>query len=150
MHVVVRAIEVPHTSFQRGVSTKSSISQLSLLLFFNMLVTNIIAGSGIEVVSIVRPLTRYVRRVTARDQHASAKHTSKTRSRLDPFRTAVPFWGQTTQISSSLSPKRGCGSKEVNSTGVFLSFFFSVCSFFILPPCNMFALLFSLLPIDSH
>ena len=28
--------------------------------------------------------------------------------RLDPFRTAVPFWGQTTQISSGLSPQPDC------------------------------------------
>ena len=28
-------------------------------------------------------------------------------------RTAVPFRGQTSQISSSLSPKRDCGSKGV-------------------------------------
>ena len=33
---------------------------------------------------------------------------------LNPFRTAVPFWGQTTQILSSLPPKRDCGSKRVN------------------------------------
>ena len=33
---------------------------------------------------------------------------------LNPFRTAVPFWGQTPQPSSSLSPKRDCGSKGVN------------------------------------
>ena len=32
--------------------------------------------------------------------------------------TAVPFWGQTTQISSSLSPKRDCGPKGVKSVGV--------------------------------
>ena len=32
---------------------------------------------------------------------------------LNPFRTAVPFWGQTTQISSSSCPKRDCGSKGV-------------------------------------
>ena len=25
--------------------------------------------------------------------------------------TAVPFWGQTSQISSSVAPKRDCGSK---------------------------------------
>ena len=30
---------------------------------------------------------------------------------VNPSRTSVPFWGQTTQISSSLSPKRDCGSK---------------------------------------
>ena len=30
---------------------------------------------------------------------------------FNPFRTAVPFWGQTTLISSNLSPKRDCGSK---------------------------------------
>ena len=33
-------------------------------------------------------------------------------SSLDPFGTAVPFWGQTTQISSSLSPQRDCGSER--------------------------------------
>ena len=29
------------------------------------------------------------------------------------FRTAVPFWGQVTQIPSNLSPKRDCGPKRV-------------------------------------
>ena len=33
---------------------------------------------------------------------------------LNPFRTTVPYWGQTPQISSSLSPKRDCGSIWVN------------------------------------
>ena len=32
---------------------------------------------------------------------------------LNPFRTAVSFWGQSTQIWSSLSPNRDCGSKRV-------------------------------------
>ena len=32
---------------------------------------------------------------------------------INPFRTAVPFWGQTIQISSSLSPKRDWGPKGV-------------------------------------
>ena len=32
----------------------------------------------------------------------------------NPSRTAVPFWGQTTQIPSSLSPKRDCGPKRAN------------------------------------
>ena len=35
---------------------------------------------------------------------------------FNPLRTAVPFWGQTTQISNSLSPKRDCGSKGINSS----------------------------------
>ena len=30
-----------------------------------------------------------------------------------PFRTAVPFWRQPTQIPSNLSSKRDCGSKRV-------------------------------------
>ena len=34
---------------------------------------------------------------------------------LNPFRTAVPFWGQTSQISSSFVPKRDCGSKGVKN-----------------------------------
>ena len=33
---------------------------------------------------------------------------------INPFRTAVPFWGQTTQIPSKLSPKRDCGPKRVH------------------------------------
>ena len=36
-------------------------------------------------------------------------------SALNPFRTAVPFRGQTSQISSSFVPKRDCGSKRVNT-----------------------------------
>ena len=32
---------------------------------------------------------------------------------FSPFRTAVPFWEQTTLNLTSLSPKRGCGSKRV-------------------------------------
>ena len=30
------------------------------------------------------------------------------------FRTAVAFWGQSSQVSSSFVPKRDCGSKGVN------------------------------------
>ena len=43
-----------------------------------------------------------------------------TKRTINPFRTAVPFWGQTSQISSSLSPKRDCGSKGVNITKTYL------------------------------
>ena len=32
---------------------------------------------------------------------------------IDRFRTAVPFWGQTSQIISNLSPKRDCSPKRV-------------------------------------
>ena len=32
---------------------------------------------------------------------------------VNPFRTAVPFWGQPTQILSKLSPKRDCSSERV-------------------------------------
>ena len=35
---------------------------------------------------------------------------------VNPFRTAVPFGGQTTQIPSSLSPKRDCSSKRDKGT----------------------------------
>ena len=38
---------------------------------------------------------------------------------LRPFRTAVPFWGQTSQKISKLSPKRDWGSKGVRSYLVF-------------------------------
>ena len=43
-------------------------------------------------------------------------NTASSHLCYNPFRTAVPYhmWGQTTQILSSLSPKRDCGSKGVN------------------------------------
>ena len=34
---------------------------------------------------------------------------------LTPLEPQSHMWGQTTQISSSLSPKRDCGSKGVNT-----------------------------------
>ena len=34
---------------------------------------------------------------------------------FNPFRTAVPFWGQCLQFLSSLSPKPGCGTKRVKT-----------------------------------
>ena len=44
---------------------------------------------------------------------------SKSRQRLlNPIRTAVPFWGQTTLIPSDLSPKRDRGPKRVNCSPV--------------------------------
>ena len=36
------------------------------------------------------------------------------RKGLDPMRTAVPFWGQSTQILSHSSPKRVCGPVRVD------------------------------------
>ena len=45
---------------------------------------------------------------------STAVGTLLSESIINPFRTAVSLWGQTTQISSSLSPKRDCGSKGVN------------------------------------
>ena len=35
---------------------------------------------------------------------------------FNPFRTAAPFWGQSTQSPSSLSLERGCGPNRVNKT----------------------------------
>ena len=34
---------------------------------------------------------------------------------LTPFRTAAPFWGQSTWNLTGLSPLRDCGFKRVNS-----------------------------------
>ena len=50
---------------------------------------------------------------------------------VDPpitFRTAVSFWGQSSQISSGLSPNRDCGSKRDKqdpSTGYVRNFLLS-------------------------
>ena len=52
----------------------------------------------------------------------------RTRSSINPFRTAVRLWGRASQISNSLSPKRGCGSEGVKP--VFFLFFFSYRSHF--------------------
>ena len=42
---------------------------------------------------------------------------------INPFRTAVPLWGQTSQISSTLSPKRDCGSKGVKKINKMLPWY---------------------------
>ena len=39
--------------------------------------------------------------------------TGLPHSSLNPLRTAVPFWGQTSRILSNVSPKRNCGPKRV-------------------------------------
>ena len=36
---------------------------------------------------------------------------------FNPVRSAVPFWGQISQIPSSLSPKRDCSSERVKKGG---------------------------------
>ena len=41
----------------------------------------------------------------------------KTWKMLNPFRTAVPFWGQTSLIVSSSSPKCDCSPERVNWAG---------------------------------
>ena len=38
---------------------------------------------------------------------------------LNPFRPAVPFWGRTPLILSSLSPKRDCGPKRAINSNSF-------------------------------
>ena len=40
-----------------------------------------------------------------------------SRDRFNPFRTAVPFRGQTSQILSNLSLKRDCSPKRVKAGG---------------------------------
>ena len=42
----------------------------------------------------------------------NATLTSTSIQQLNPFRTAVPFWGQNTQILNKLSPQRDCGPKK--------------------------------------
>ena len=37
-----------------------------------------------------------------------------TSTAINPFRTAVPFWVQISQILSNMCPERDCGSKRVN------------------------------------
>ena len=51
--------------------------------------------------------------VFSRDHPFTCEEFVDICSFFNPFRTAVPFWGQTTQFSSSLPPKRDCGSKGV-------------------------------------
>ena len=48
---------------------------------------------------------------------------------LNPFRTAVPFWGQNPQISSSLSPKRDSGFKGVTSFSAALYMYINLTLF---------------------
>ena len=48
--------------------------------------------------------------------HGNSGHC-RVDTNVNPFRTAVPFWGQTSQISSSFVPKRDRGSKGVKIQG---------------------------------
>ena len=52
----------------------------------------------------------------ARGAHTTTSLVSRHPSVLNPFRTAVPFWGRTTSNLSGLSPKRDCGTNRVNVT----------------------------------
>ena len=45
--------------------------------------------------------------------HAASTVAQMRHRKINPFRNAVPFWGRTTQILSSLPPKRDCASKGV-------------------------------------
>ena len=49
---------------------------------------------------------------------------------VNPFRTAVPLWGQTIQFSSSLSPKWDCSPKGVNTAVL------KTCATICLPATN--------------
>ena len=52
-------------------------------------------------------------------QQKQGNQTKSRKVRLNPFKTAVSIWGQTTHTnSSSLSPNRDCGSKGVNQVSV--------------------------------
>ena len=55
---------------------------------------------------------------------------------INPFRTAVPFLGQTSQIMSNLSPKRDCGSKGVNDHLLLSSGCLHVSSMYEVTPQN--------------
>ena len=59
---------------------------------------------------------------------SSFLHPCRCICRSNPSRTAAPFWGQTAQRLSSLSPKRDCGSK----TGFKVNPSSRHCFFFVL------------------
>ena len=45
---------------------------------------------------------------------------------LDPFRTAVPLWRQTTRNLNGLSPKRDCGAKRESLTGTHIHSYYTM------------------------
>ena len=51
--------------------------------------------------------------------HASWRKRVTPSNPLNPFGTAVPFWGQTSLIPSDLSPKRDWGPKTFRNAGPF-------------------------------
>ena len=56
--------------------------------------------------------------ITDEDLHYNIDVFRADDTPLNPFRTAVTFWVQISQISNSLSPKRDCGSKGHAGTQV--------------------------------
>ena len=58
-------------------------------------------------------------------RHNRATININTSSRfIDPFRTAVPFWVQSTWNLTGLYPKRDCGSKNIKLHGISGRFIF--------------------------
>ena len=61
------------------------------------------------------------------------------RAHLDPFRTAVTFWGHTSLILSTLSPERDCSPKRevfFYDTPPIIFSFYLVCIYLIVRKVN--------------
>ena len=79
---------------------------------------NVLFRDKIGILTIVGPViqkTFQQKSATCIVERVFTPSITSTRYALlnNPFRTAVPFWGQTTWTLTGLSPKRDCGSKSV-------------------------------------
>ena len=89
----------------------------------NMFSTLEFGVAGFTFVAFVRIIIRLYdhgllrQRVNVRTTTTTMYYTYSSSAAVlwGPFRTAVLFWGHTSQFVSSLSPKRDCGSYTVNT-----------------------------------
>ena len=79
-------------------SAQQSTSRLRFLVFFFLLLL----------------VCFWSRRLSCSKYSWRRQPLGRQRLPLNHFRTAVPLWGQTTQILSNLSPERDCGPKRVS------------------------------------
>ena len=86
-----------------GIDDLSKVCKVAVALLCLCHVCCSIIAVLLYIVSIVRSIVFLCKKLDI------SRPSTEYGSKLDPFRAAVPCWGQTTQILITLCLKRGCG-----------------------------------------
>ena len=125
--VPIHVAAVPETPLQVGPlpsSTQPLATMNSALTYYNSWISTSTpfydnfdrqpAHHSAPPAPLHRPHHPFTKALRSHSGHHISIVIKKITLYFNPFRTAVPFWGQTTRNLSGLSPKRDCGSKRVN------------------------------------